>query len=122
MQRDRIVATDPIEIGERRAASHVVLGVSLQPGDSRPRIAESLMVLEAQPDPRRGRHRAASLPCGGPRSHALGAHAEVLPPWILLQSPAGSRTKDFGSRACVAWPAHECAPSAQSFLAATLMP
>jgi hypothetical protein len=30
-----------------------------------------------------------------------------LPPCILLQSPAGNSTKDFGSRACVDWPAQE---------------
>jgi len=48
--------------------------------------------------------------------------AVFLPPWILEQSPAGSSTKDFVSRALVAWPAQECAPSAQSFLATALMP
>ena len=122
MQRDGIVATDGVEIGERRAAPHVVLGVNFQPSHFRPRIEDRLMVLKAQPDPRRGRDRAASLPPGGPGSHARDAHADVFPPWILLQSPAGSSTNDFGSRACVAWPAHECAPSAQSFLAAALMP
>src|SRR6516162_8717084 len=54
-----------------------------------------------------------------PRRHQV---AFRLPPWILVQSPAGSSTKDLVSRTCVAWPAQEWAPSAQSFLAAALMP
>src|SRR6266567_3432414 len=122
VQRDRVVAADRIEIGQRCPSTHVVLGVHLQPRYVRTLIDHRLMMLEAQPDPRLSRNRVALRPSGRPKSHALHAYADVFPPWILPQSPAGSRTNDFGSRACVAWPAHEWAPSAQSFLAAALMP
>ncbi|SRR6266478_126975 len=80
------------------------------------------MVLEAQPDPRPGGDRVVFRPAGGPWRRTPDIHADVFPPWIFLQSPAGSSTNDFGSRACVAWPAQECAPSAQSFLPTALMP
>src|SRR5579871_6540903 len=56
--------------------------------------------------------------CGGHRPARYAGFS--LPPWIFEQSPAGNSTNDFGSRACVAWPAQECTPSAQSFLAAAL--
>src|SRR6516165_448189 len=83
-----------------------------------------LVSTEGQPNPASaGSGRAArewrSVNATHPRRRQVVFR---LPPWILLQSPAGSSTKDLASRACVAWPAQEWAPSAQSFLAAALMP
>lgn len=103
MQRNRIVAPDRLERPDGGAAAHVVLGMRLQPRDIGSCFKHGLMVLEAQPDPCSGRH---GVPCV---SHdVVSAQAAFrLPPWILLQSPAGRSTKDFGSRACVDWPAQE---------------
>ena len=102
MQRDRIVAADRIEIGTRYPAAHVVLGMNLEPRDVGTRVDHGLMVLEAQPDPGPSRNRAALPRRSGPNRHALTTHADVFPPWILPQSPAGNSTNDFGSRAWVA--------------------
>src|SRR5262245_41838970 len=104
---------------------HVVFGMHLEPRHWGPVVDNLLMVQEAQPDPRLPRDRAALRSPGGPergQPPPRGQLAVVLPPAILLQSPAGSITKDLRSRAWVAWPAQEWAPSGQSFLETALMP
>ena len=125
MQRNRVIAADRLEIRKRRPAAQVVFGMDLQPRDTRPLVEDGVVVREAQPDPRLSRDRAALRGDRGdpggqspPRDQA----GFRLPPAILPQSPAGSITKDFASRACVDWPAQECAPSAQSFFETALMP
>src|SRR5574340_785578 len=125
VQRERIIAADGVEIRECRAAAHVVLRVYLEPRYIGPGIDDGMMMLKAQPDPGRRRDRVAigTRRCASRGQASLRLQlAVVFPPWIFEQSPAGSRTKDLGSRAWVAWPAQECAPSAQSFLATALMP
>src|SRR5262249_57268935 len=101
-------------------------GVARARGDARPRGADGVVMRKAQPDPRAWGDRRAGGTGEARRCAVVVARASqadfMLPPWILLQSPAGSSTKEPGSRACVAWPAQECAPSAQSFLPAALMP
>src|SRR6185437_7128907 len=145
VQRKRIAAPDRVEMAQRRAAAHVVLDMHLEPGDGGPCLEHGLMMLETQPDPGRRRHRTWMKNDAG-RSRGFSGHsgnrvaprarrdcscrqaclalqaAFMLPPWIFAQSPAGSSTYDFESRACVACPAQECAPSAQSFLATALIP
>src|SRR5215831_14948084 len=125
VQRNRVIAADRLEISQRRPAAQVVFGMDLQPRDRWPLVEDGLVVRETQPDPRLPRDRAAL------RSDRSGASGQSpprdqagfrLPPAILPQSPAGSITKDFRSRACVAWPAQECAPSAQSFFETALIP
>src|SRR5262249_61035085 len=84
-------------------------------------VEAGLMMLKAQPDPGLGRDQAALL--GGRGHEPPRCHAGVsLPPAIFEQSPPGRSTNDLPSRACVAWPAQECAPSAQSFFETGLMP
>lgn len=102
VQRNRIVAPDRIQIGLRRPAAQVVLGRHFEPSHVRALIEHRLMVREAQPEPRLCRNRVAPFQCTGPRHHARYAQADVFPPRILPQSPAGSSTYDFGSRAFVA--------------------
>ncbi len=63
VQRKRIVVADGVKISERRPATHVVLGVNLQPRHRGARIDDRLMMLEAQPDPRRRGDRAAFRTC-----------------------------------------------------------
>ena len=120
-----VIAPDVFEIGERAAAREIILGMDLEPANRGMCIQDRLMVREAQPDPRSRRDRATLRTAfGGVVQHAP-AHRQIgfgLPPWILPQSPAGKRTKDLPSRGAVAWPAQECAPSAQSFFATALMP
>src|SRR6266571_3488883 len=125
VQRDRIVVADRVEDLRRRSAAHVVLGVHLEPRGGGTRFEDFLMVAETQPDPGPCRDRVASVSQRRNVRFQLRApdqEAVVLPPWILEQSPAGSSTKDWESRALVACPAQECLPSAQSFLATLLMP
>src|SRR5207245_6502369 len=105
----------------------------LRPGSSRcaPRTTPRRDALRGLPDGGESATRPRPWP-GSSRVFAAERRADpklapdqeavVLPPWILEQSPAGSSTKDFVSRAFVACPAQECAPSAQSFFAAALMP
>ena len=97
VQRDRIIAPDRFQIRSGRSAAHVVLGMNLEPSDIGTRVDDRLMVLKAQPDPCASRNQAALL--RERHNCALYGHAEVFPPWILAQSPAGSITNDFGSRA-----------------------
>ena len=99
VQRDRIIAPDRFQIRSGGAAAHVVLGMNLEPSDIGTRGDDGLMVLKAQSDPRSSRYRAALPRCRKRGGCALYGHAEVFPPWILAQSPAGSSTNDFGSRA-----------------------
>ena len=106
VQADRVARADYVQNAGCDSTAQIILGVHLEPCDPRPRLDERAMVREPQPDSRGGGNHVAF----------------VLPPWILLQSPAGSSTNDCESRAFVASPAHECAPSAQSFLPAALMP
>src|SRR5215472_7440245 len=116
VQRNRVIAADRLEKSQRRSAAQVVFGMDLQPPDRWLLVEDGLMVREAQPDPRLPRDRAARRADPGGASAQSPPRDQVdlrLPPAILPQSPPGSRTNDFGSRACVAWPAQECAPSAQ---------
>src|SRR6266849_6814162 len=125
VERDRIVAADRVEVRRRAAAAHVVLDVHLEPRRGGTRFEDFLMVAETQPDPGFGRDRAATASRRKRRRNqpqSPDQDAVVFPPWILEQSPAGSSTKDLVSRALVACPALEWAPSAQSFLASLLMP
>src|SRR5712692_7271081 len=125
VQRKRIVPADRLEVAQRRSAAHVVLGVNLEPRHRGTRVGDRLVMRKAQPDPCLRGDRDASESRHDGRRIQLPARAQLacsLPPWILAQSPAGSSTKDWGSRAFVAWPAQEWAPSAQSFFAAALMP
>src|SRR5262252_1481082 len=120
VQCNRVIAADRLEISKRCPAAEIVFGMGLQPRDKWPLVEDGLVMRETQPDPRLPRDRAAlhgdrGGPSGQPPPHTQAGFR--LPPAILPQSPAGSITKDFRSRACVAWPAQECAPSAQSFLA-----
>src|SRR5262249_56627058 len=99
----------------------VLAGVVLHPSHIRLRVDDGLMMLNAHPDPGLGRDQAALL--GGRGQEPPRCHAGVsLPPAIFEQSPPGRSTNDLPSRACVAWPAQECAPSAQSFFETALMP
>src|SRR6516162_5083076 len=125
VQRNRVIAADRLEVRERCPAAQIVFGMDLQPRDTRPLVEHGLVMRETQPDPRLPRDRAARrADRGGPggQSPPRDQADFRLPPAILPQSPTGSITKDFGSRACVAWPAQECAPSAQSFFETALMP
>src|SRR6516162_2327075 len=125
VQRNRVIAADRLEISERCPPAQIVFSMDLQPRHTRPLVEHGLVVRETQPDPRLPRDRAAlRADRGGARRQSPPRDQAdfALPPAILLQSPAGSITKDFGSRACVAWPAQECAPSAQSFFETALMP
>src|SRR6516165_6236458 len=125
VQRNRVIAADRLEISKWRPAAQIVFGMDLEPRDGRPLVEDGLVVRETQPDPRLPRNRAAlRVDRGGPSGQSPPRdQADLrLPPAILPQSPPGSRTNDFGSRACVAWPAQECAPSAQSFFEAALIP
>src|SRR6516165_5328158 len=125
VQGNRVIAADRLEISQWRSAAEIIFGMDLQPRDRRPLAEHGLVMRETQSDPRLPRDRAARrADRGGPSGQSPPRdQADFrLPPAILPQSPAGSITKDFGSRACVDWPAQECAPSAQSFLAAALIP
>src|SRR5712692_905543 len=125
VERDRIVPADRLEGGRSAAAAHVVLGVHLEPRRGGTRLEDFLMVAETQPDPGLSRDRVATASLWKRRRNQTPSpdqDAVVCPPWILEQSPPGSSTKDLESRALVACPAQECAPSAQSFLATLLMP
>src|SRR5712664_1819885 len=61
MQRERIIATDGVEICERRSTAKVILGMHLEPGDARLFLQHGPVVLKAQPDPRVRGNRAARL-------------------------------------------------------------
>ncbi len=49
VQRNRIIAADGVEIAQRRAAAHVVLGVNFHPRHVGANVQHRLVVLEAQP-------------------------------------------------------------------------
>ncbi len=105
VQRDRVVAANRVEIAWHRAAAHVVFGMHLEPRDIGTRLGDRLMVPKAQPDAGFRRDSAWRLLRYDHRNTHTPVPAQLafsLPPWILLQSPAGSSTKDFASRACVA--------------------
>src|SRR6516225_6095625 len=105
VQRNRVIAADRLEISERRPPTEVVFGMDLEPRDRRPLVEDGLVVQEAQPDPRLRRDRAALRADRGGASAQSPPRDQVdlrLPPAILPQSPVGSITKDFGSRAWVA--------------------
>src|SRR5258708_4081434 len=122
MQRYRNVAAYRIEIAQRRPSAHVIFRMDLHPRNVGTRVEHRLMMLKAQPNP--GFRRDQAAPADVCRTHqVLAVKVEVvLPPWILPQSPAGRRTNEFAAPACVALPAHQCAPSAQSFLETAFMP
>ena len=65
VQRQRIVAANGVEVGERLAATHIVLGMDFEPRHLGARVDDDLVVLKAQPDPRRSGDRAALSPRQG---------------------------------------------------------
>jgi len=67
MQGNGFVATNGIEITQRRSAAHVILGMDFHPRHVRLTFEHNLMVRKAQPDPGFRRNRAALV--GGCRRH-----------------------------------------------------
>src|SRR5580704_8509296 len=90
MQRNREIAADRVETGERRAAAHVILGMDLHPRDVWSRVQDRLVVLEAQTDS--GFRRNRSWQRGDGWRHV------VTPKWSCRPGSSRSRPREAARR------------------------
>ncbi len=92
VQRDRTVAADGVEIAQRRAAAHVVLGVDLHPRHVGATVQHRLVMLEAQPYSGLCRNRAGMGDEVGRHQPAITSRSSCrLESW-RNRRPAAART------------------------------